>query len=128
MPTNVACCVLLQTMAQLLQKYLQTQGLVNAPAVVSGLSIIFNIAATWAGTDTLGLKGVAIAATATRVLLLVMMVVAVAVKECRATRGCGAWWQTDSWQSAATRARAAVRSEVLWTYLALGIPGEYFIV
>jgi O-antigen/teichoic acid export membrane protein len=41
--------LLLQTMAALLQKYLQVQGLVGPPAVTSGISILLNIAANWAG-------------------------------------------------------------------------------
>lgn len=115
----------LQSMAQLLQKYLQTQGLVGAPAVTSGMSIIINIAATWMGTDMMGLKGVAMAATATRVLLLLSMVAAVWVCESRAGRVCCAWWRRDTWTIAADRVRAAFRGEVLWMYLALGIPGEW---
>jgi hypothetical protein len=42
----------LQTMAALLQKYLQVQGLVGPPAITSGISIILNVAANWAGEST----------------------------------------------------------------------------
>ncbi|KAF8069389.1 SPAC11D3.06 [Scenedesmus sp. PABB004] len=111
------------SMAQLLQKYLQTQGIVGPPAIASGLSIAVNVAASIAGTELLGLRGVAFAATGTRVALLVMMLVVVAVAERAPGRLCCAWWSGDAWRTLAQRARQAARADVTWTFLALGVPG-----
>ncbi|WIA36457.1 hypothetical protein OEZ86_007761 [Tetradesmus obliquus] len=116
------------TMAALLQKYLQVQGLVGPPAITSGISMLINVAANWAGASLLGLPGVAAAATATRVLLLLSMVLAVALVEASSSSSSSSslarWWrQPGAWGAVCSTVKAGFSWKVTWTFLALGIPG-----
>lgn len=124
----VCCGGILQTMAQLLQKYLQVQGIVGPPAITSGISIAANVAANWAGAALLGLAGVAIAATATRVLLLLSIIVAVVVVESSTSSKVPEELmpQAGTWETACKSVKAAFTWKIIWTFLALGIPGASY--
>lgn len=144
-------CVLLavsmQSLANLLQKYMQTQGLVGTPAITSGISILVDVGASWAGALLFGLDGVALAATATRVFLLMAMLIAVAFSESRqrwqqqrmlaATESAAEpdsatdtakpgnmWLQAETWKSGwELFVHNAARLATLKAFFELGLPG-----
>jgi hypothetical protein len=80
-----------------------------------------------AGASLLGLPGVAIAATATRVLLLLSMLLAVAFVEAgssSSSAGVTHWWrQPGAWEAVCNTVKAGFSWKITWTFLALGIPG-----